>query len=84
MLQTRLERYFKSSPVPHVPSLGCSFLDLPYSVRKLIYYYAEVTDGALYDLNYMGLEYHFRDVDTGEATKHRLNYFPVIFFPYVV
>ncbi|KAH7390653.1 hypothetical protein BKA66DRAFT_41298 [Pyrenochaeta sp. MPI-SDFR-AT-0127] len=53
MPQHRLEYYF-SSRAPLIPS-GCSFLDLPHSVRKLVYKYAEL-DKIFIDLNYSNLK----------------------------
>ncbi|KAF2833161.1 hypothetical protein CC86DRAFT_5754 [Ophiobolus disseminans] len=54
MPQRRLEHYFVPSRAPAVPS-GLSFLDLPHSVRKLIYIYAGL-DGLFDDLNYSNLK----------------------------
>ena len=54
MPQRRLEHYFVPSRAPFIPS-GCSFLDLPYSVRKLVYKYAKL-DGLFIDLNYTNLK----------------------------
>ncbi|KAH8702921.1 hypothetical protein GQ44DRAFT_778365 [Phaeosphaeriaceae sp. PMI808] len=54
MPQHRLEHYFVPAKPPFVPS-GRSFIDLPYSIRKLVYKYAEL-DNILVDLNYANLK----------------------------
>jgi hypothetical protein len=54
MRQRRLEYYFISSKAPFIPS-GRSFLHLPYSVRKLVYEFAEL-DQIFVDLNYSNLK----------------------------
>jgi len=58
MPQYRLEHYFIPSRTPFTPS-GYNFLDLPYSVRRLVYEYAGL-GGLLVDLNYTNLKVYPR------------------------
>ena len=58
MPQHRLEHWFTPSRALFIPS-GLSFLDLPYSVRSLVYRYAGLDD-QLVDLNYSNLKVYQR------------------------
>lgn len=54
MPQYRLEHYFAPKQAPPTPS-GRSFLDLPHSVRKLVYTFAGL-QGLVVDVNYSNLK----------------------------
>lgn len=72
MHQTQLDQFLTPKRSPFVPS-GLNFLHLPYPVRRLVYYYTEITDN-LIDLNFSHLKYYSKGTYPDTLYQHHCSY----------